>query len=312
MKALLALLSVCCLVMVTEASALASVPTPGITASPALEQLSLKQGQSTLSFTTQVTNNTNVAIAVDIHAQDFTSLNQNGGVNFLGSNDNPHGLASSMHIGTKQLKLEPGQSQTLNFTITDADALSTGGHYGAIVYRILGPDLTPYNTVTVNQAVTTLVFLTTASQGTQELKLASPVVGRYASTFPTSFEAVFANTGNTQTAARGLIQILDHAKKVVSQGVINADSGLILPGSERLFAVNMRPLTTAYLWPGVYTAKISYHYLGQTTFSVEDETFLYVGWQQIVLALFALLLLLSGVGILLKKTWLKRRLRFGS
>ena len=312
MKLFLSLVGILCILTLTEAKVSAgSVLASGITASPALEQLKLSVGQSTLVFTTKVTNNTKTTISLDISAQDFTSLNQNGGIDFLTSNDNPHGLSSSIHIGQKQVQLNPGQTQTVTFTITGANTLAAGGHYGAIIYKVLGPNLTPYNTVTVNQAVTTLVFLTTASQGTQELSLTSPPFGRYLSSFPSSVDAVFANNGNTQTAARGLIQVVDSKAKLVSKGILNADSGLILPDSKRLFTVTLQPQTTNYLWPGLYTARILYHYEGQAKLSEVDETFLYISIQQIAITITIFIALPLTIIIYLKKTWLKPRLRFG-
>jgi hypothetical protein len=255
----------------------ASTQIKGITVSPAIEQLTLNPNQSTASFNEQVTNNTTSPVVLKINAEDFTYLNQNGGLDFYNSSTdtNSHGLLDFLSIGLNQIALGPGQSQAVPISILNANKLAVGGHYAALLFKIQGVPVTRGNQVVINQEVSSLIFLSTYGQGTQTTNLSTPLIGSVALTMPQAISAVFTNNGNTQTTPSGYAQVLNSASQVISQGQINTGSGLILPGSKRLFTFNLIQ-TKKRVWPGVYTLKVYYHHDGQASYSVYQQKFLFV------------------------------------
>jgi hypothetical protein len=124
--------------------------------------------------------------------------------------------------------------------------------------------------------VSSLVFVTSYGAGTQELTLATPVIGSLYARMPDSLDVVFTNTGNTQTTVRGVAQVTDASGKPVSQGLINADSGLILPDSQRLFNVSLQPQSNALQLVGQYTLHVLYRHDGQDKYTVYEAKFFYV------------------------------------
>jgi len=279
-KYLLLGLGVCSALLFGSSKAYAANPVvKGITVSPAIEQIILNPNQNTAGFTVQVTNNTPSQVVLNVSAEDFTTLDQNGGISFynptLINTNNPHGLLNFLSIGLSELALTPGQSQTVPISILNANQLAVGGHYSAILFKAAGSTNAHGNKVIINQAVSTLVFLSTYGQGTQTAALTTPVIGSLFTSFPQTINAVFSNTGNTQTTPSGYLQILDSSSRVVSQGQININSSLILPNSKRLFPL---PLTQIkkHLWPGVYTLRIYYRHGNQNSYSLYQHRFLYV------------------------------------
>ena len=298
MKYLLLLsLVVGCALLAGLGKAYATPAVNGITVSPAIQQITLKANQNSAGFTAQVTNNTTSQVVLHISAEDFTSLNQNGGISFYNSGtintNNPHGLLNFLSIGLTEIALGPHQSQAVPVTILNANQLAVGGHYAALLFKVVGTTNGHGNRVIINQAVSSLIFLSTFGQGTQTTALTTPVIGSVFTSFPHTINAVLSNNGNTQTTPRGYVQILDSSSKVVSQGQINIDSGLILPASKRLFTLNLMQ-TKKHVWPGIYHLKIYYRHDGQAKYSVYEQKFLFVNG---IIALVVIVLIVALLGL---------------
>lgn len=266
----------------------------GISASPALEQITVGAGQQSASFDIHVTNNTAVAVALTATGQDFTALNTAGGVRFLSPRaGNPHGLASSIAFVNPQVAVAPGAEATISVVIGHTDRLAPGGHYGAVMLKAVSPGV-PSSGIRVftNEELSVLVFLTTAGQTTQQLNLAVPDQPPVQINWPGTADLVFTNTGNTQTMPRGVVTVSDMFHRVQARQIINIDSGIVLPGTARLYDVSLA--ANKVHWPGIYTLAISYRPDGSATTQTYTSRFVYVGTQ----VLFAL-----GVGVAVAVVW---------
>ena len=93
-----------------------------------------------LTFNIGIANNTPNSVVVGLSALDFTSLNQSGGIRFLTTTQqkesNLHYLASSLSFVLPQLALAPSQNIVTPVTINNANQLSPGGHYAAVIFKI--------------------------------------------------------------------------------------------------------------------------------------------------------------------------------
>ena len=250
----------------------------GLTITPAIKQITLAPSQTSATFAVNVTNTTASPVTIAISTQDFTTLDQNGGIRFLSTaSSSPHALASSMVVATPQVRLVHGQTEAVTVIIQNAEKLATGGHYAAVVFRVVdsnGSD--SKNIVSVMPAVSSLVFVTTAGAGTQQLDLSKPSIGSFQTQFPNQMNLVFTNSGNTQTAVHGVVQITDSNGKPVNQGVINEDSGLILPGSQRLFDVMLHAVSDSPRLAGSYTLHVLYRHDGQAAYTAYQQKFFFV------------------------------------
>jgi hypothetical protein len=253
-------LAIALIITPTVAHAAGATPVSGLTVSPAIEQINLAKDQANASFAAQVTNNTGSSLLVSISTNDFTALNQTGGIALLAgpSDQNPHGLASWMTPSLTQLALAPYSSQTVPVAITGTDSLAPGGHYGVIIYKVLSNGVAKSkNQVNINQEVSSLVFLTTYSGGTQTVRLDNTPIGSFALSLPQSVNVVLTNVGNTQTAPRGLVLISGPSGTEVARGIINIDSGLILPETSRLYTISLSN-EHKFIYPGTYHLNIIY------------------------------------------------------
>ena len=248
----------------------ASSVTNGITVSPAIEQVVINKGQNTANFNEEIINNTNSPQLINVSSQDFTYLNESGAVSFYDSStinpNNIHGLTNYIKIGFPEIALAIHQSKIIPITIVNANLLSDGGHYAAIVFKAY-PSSGKKTNFSLVQAVSSLVFLSTNGGGTQNVSLVDALLGSIYIKLPQQLSLILENSGNTQTTPSGFIQVLDSSGKLVSQSQINVYSGLILPDSKRLIATNINP-TNKFLWPGFYTVKIFYSHQGLSSYKV--------------------------------------------
>ncbi len=238
----------------------------GLAVSPAIEQITLQKNQDSTEFNAQVTNNTGSPASVTISTSDFTSTGEIGQLSFVpGGRAAHHGLSDWIHVSPAQLSLSPGQSRTVPVTISNANALAPGGHYAALIYKVTSEPNSGGNTVTIGQAVSTLIFLTTYSQGTTGLRLEPVPLPNITTTLPSTINIVLANTGNTQSVPRGYVQVTNKKGEVLTQAIINANSGMILPGGKRLFTIALKDISSPPLVTH-YTVKIFYRHDGQSSY----------------------------------------------
>jgi len=278
-----------------------------LTASPAIQELQVQPGTSAISFSATLTNDSSQSVVVAVKAQDVISLGQDGSITFIDpsqSASDSQGLADRITTVSNHVTIGANASQTIKFDITSVNTLSPGGHYAAVVYTVVGASNAGGATVNLQPAVSTLVFITTAGTGTQSLKLAPLTIGSFRTDVPARLNLVFTNTGNVQTAVRGYTQIYGPRGDLVSQGVLNVDSGLVLPGAERLFAARLTPQTNAPLWPGAYKVKVFYRYDGEARYTEFQQSFLLINQALIIGGSVTLLL---ALGVILWATTPARR-----
>jgi hypothetical protein len=297
-------------------SPLAYADTQGVSVSPILEQISLKPNQTATSFTSTVTNHTDSLVTLNLQVKNFSSLNQNGGLNF-GNQPNyfqNHGLASSIMPGHSQLVIGPSQTVNDVINITNANKLSPGGHYAAVLYSINAPNQSSQNSVNVNEAIASLIFLSTNGQGYQSLALASPPIGSTSTVYPSSLNLVYENKGNIQSVLSGYVQILNSKKQLISQTVMNTNSNLILPGSDRLFNVHLTSYKNHSFFPKHYFVKVNYGYVGQKNFTTYTSSFYLITRSFIALALILIVFMIALTILVIKwtKTYTLRRLSLQS
>ena len=297
-----------CMVIGHAVRVSADQSTGGITISPYIEQLSLSKNQTTASYTITVTNNSDSLELIHLKTVDFTNLNEHGEIGFLTPTQtkrDPYSLVNNVSFAYPELAIGPHQTNTVPIQIINAEKLASGGHFGAILFSINNPEAGSGTSVTVNQDSASLLFLSTTGAGTQALSLATPLINNFYASLPTTVNAVFTNTGNTQTIPYGLAQLTNDKGDVVAQGQLNTNSSLILPESKRLFMIYLRP-TTNHLPPGKYHLAFKYRTDNQAGFTVYQQTFLMVNQSYILSAIglfFAIMLLTKY-----HREWLPKRL----
>jgi hypothetical protein len=296
------------LLLVSAGAVQAAAADPrGIAVSPAYQQISLGVNDPGVDFTLQLTNYTAVGQSFTLSTADFGSLNEQGGVAFLGQSaqsvTDRYRLSSWMKLEKDQLFLAPGQSGEVRVTVTNRDALAPGGHYGAVLATAQTEGQAGQSQVGVKQVVSSLVLLSKQGGGLYDLRLDWQHGNGHIWQLPTEIEHRFQNTGNVHVVPRGLVEVRDPVGRLVERGALNENSGFILPESFRRYPTALTRIGTAML-PGRYEVKTTYRYDGlQSTKTLVTHV-----WYAGQLAVWLIMLVtLAAIGLLGWWLWRRRR-----
>lgn len=251
-----------------------------IRVSPAISNVQLQQSQMSTSVTALVTNLTDVSLAVALSPKDFGALNETGAVGFYGSGydpgTNPHSLQSVMSFPEQTVYLAPHATQKVDIDLTNLGSLAAGGHFGAVLFTPESPVANNSRTnVDIHSSVASLVFLATANGGTQSLQLLTFQVPGISFSLPSLTYVGFHNSGNTQSSVDGQLTLFGPNGKIVSTAVINPGSGLVLPGTSRVFPVTLPLPHKFFAMPGTYRMRLQYQD-SQTGLTTVYASFFYI------------------------------------
>jgi len=282
---------------------------------------------------------TSSGLSLSLQMIDFTYTDQSGTPKlFLAANApltawslKPYTtLPSSLDIG-------PGETKTINYSITIPKNLGAGSYYSAIIYR---SGTSNEGNVALGASGVTLVFVSVP--GTVNENLSLQKFGAYESTdngvtgsyvyvasngAPQMIAYTLKNAGNVTEEPAGTITLKNmFGKTVGSISKTNDTQALALIGQTRLFATcietqasqitklggvtvdnqGVNTCVTPHLIPGLYTAKLDilYGQNGNPTHEITSTAhFWYLPWWFILVLLIVLILI--GFGI----WWLQRKAR---
>lgn len=252
-------------ILYTGIAAAADSPSAA-TIAPAYQEVDVSQAEPEKSFTFRLTNTSSYAQRYDLSAVDFGTLDETGGVAFLGDNtsdfEQKYGLASWLVLEKDIVYADPGQTQTVQVTVQNRQSLAPGGHYGAILVKASPQDTAAVGDKVKLQAVLSSLILVKKEGGLRyDLRLDSEHDNGGRLRLPSVVDLRFQNSGNVHAVPRGLVRLVDPAGHEVARGIINADSSFVLPESFRRLQVVLQPMARAWL-PGHYRLAVQYRYDG--------------------------------------------------
>lgn len=273
-----------------------AAPGRGFTISPAFQEIDIKADQPRAQYSLTLSNQAGADQNFRLSVVDFGSLDEQGGVAFLGQPadelEHRYGLASWMTLEKTAVFVPAGSKIELAVTVDNRASLAAGGHYGAVLATAVTdtgePAVDPR--VGVKQVLSSLVLVTKDGGVEHQLKLVSQVHNGSHWRLPSSIEHRFQNTGNVHLVPRGVTEVKSPTGKVVLRGALNEQSGEILPESFRRYKTPLTKLTAAWM-PGRYKVVTTYRYDGTDTTHSLTTGFWYMGtalvWLVLVLALVA-------------------------
>jgi hypothetical protein len=271
----------------------------GVNVNPAITPVVIRPDQIGVDFLVTLENDTAQTVVITPRANDFYAGAANGSISLLSKPNSLHGLMRNLTFSPAQLTIEPGKVQQLHVSITDTSVLAPGGHFTTIRYQI-APLVTSNSkdSVDIKSEIASFIFLTTAGKSTYDvsLKTSLPSVALWQP--PMQADLLFTNTGNTQTAPRGRINVSGPLHTQLGNGAINSNSSLVLPGSTRLFQTDIRKLKTA-IFPGRYAVDIYYRPSETTTYKHIHQNFFFIGWPALVVGVS----LIAGMAYLVRLLW---------
>jgi hypothetical protein len=250
----------------------ATPPKPsGTTISPASAQIELQGAEVQHPLQFKITNNESEAQTINISTADFNTLGESGGLAFVGTNptaiQKKYGLATWVALPQNTITVQPKQTTTINAYIQNQPNMSPGGHYGALMLAISTPGSGSKDRVKValHPIASSLLFVNKIGGDTHTLKLTNVMVAKNPFKLPGSVTLRFKNDGNTHLVPRGVVSITSPNGKLISRGVINEDSGLVLPETYRRFSVPLKTISPP-LRPGKYTLRVDFRFDGYNNF----------------------------------------------
>lgn len=275
-----------------SSSVFAQATTSGFTLSPPFKEVELKKEASQSSYFIEITNNTSVHQTLHLSVVDFGSLDESGGVAFLGKGEKlerKYGLASWVSLEKDVVEIESGKSQKIKITIVNKESLSPGGHYAAIVASLQSQKEKGEN-IALNAAFSSLIFVKKIGGEIYRLDLVGKEIRSRWFGLPSKISLRFQNSGNVHLVPRGIITLADPRNTMISKGIINPESGIILPESFRLYHTSLDQLAWP-IWPGFYSLHIQYRYAGKEDFASNSSSFFYPGITGLVIIVIILFIL---------------------
>jgi hypothetical protein len=265
---------------------------------PFLEQLQLGPTEATRQFQLTVNNDSSFSQIFHLSAVNFGSLNESGGLAFEGANSTKlsgqYGLAKWLSLDQNDIELGAGKQTTVKVTINNGSDLSPGAHYAAVIVTASKTTSAP-SQLTITPKISSLVFITKIGGEKYDIHLES--VDHNGSLFKTpSIASVrLRSTGNTYIVPRGIVSLKQDAG-VISRGVINGESSIVLPGTVRNFDVplsSVRKIKNGFFFTK-YKIQVDYRYDGNSNFATHsyDETL--VNKSHVAIAL---LLIIPAIGL---------------
>ncbi len=233
------LLSVIAFYLLSISSLVYAQEKKGIEVFPAYTEVTLegKDDEEKIEFT--YINHTENPIILEFQPLDFRS-DPNGIINFFEHQEGyQYSLSSFLSLESSSISLNPKEERKLIVSVKNREDISPGGHYAAIMAKILDND--PEKASNIVPSLNALILLRKSGG---EIFKASLTDSNYPTSFitfsyPFSLQIGFRNEGNIHIIPYGTVQIKDIFGRNLYQGVINGSSNIVMPESRRQVPVEL-------------------------------------------------------------------------
>jgi len=253
----------------------------GLSISPIYQNVSIGQNQPNTTYYVVLSNHSAQSQEFNLSTVDFGSLNQSGGIAFLGTSSSgyaqKYGLVKWMHLSEPAVTIPGDASVQIGVTIANDSSLGFGGHYGAVLATAqTAPGGTPARArVGVLEVLSSLLLLVKAGGPLPDLQIIAQTVGSHFGLLPTTVGDTFHDQGDAHVVPRGIINVTDPRGRLVERGVLNVNSGIVLPETARHYSTPLLKLADAWL-PGYYRVSTIYRYDGTNATKIYVSGFWYV------------------------------------
>ena len=254
----------------------AAVSNSEISVAPFLQEVQI-DNNAPKNFNVGYSNDSNESQDLVLSVVDFGSLDKTGGVAFVGSNfgklQDKYGLSKWLTLSENQITLLPHEKKQVQAIIVSDPAMSPGGHYAAIVATVLKPSSGSKNEVSLKQKISSLVFATKTGGEKYDIKLSNIDSDRSLLHLPAEADITIQSTGNVHVVPRGNVYLKDSSGAVLSKGVINEESGYVLPDTSRVFTVKLNKISSPKPWVSSFNMQVDYRYDGIDQYATKSTSF---------------------------------------
>jgi hypothetical protein len=269
-----------------------------------MQEVSLEEGETSETYVASVTNETESLATFELSVIDFGSLDESGGVAFLGATGElgeKYTLASWMQPEASEVTIASGETRSIRVRIENRESLAPGGHYGALIFKNVSAIRSDTSSVAINQILSSLVLVKKTGGARYGLELASLEHPDPRPFFERLVIPRFRNPGNVHVIPRGEVRVTDPLGRLIYRGVLNEGSAIILPETFREYPFKLFPVERAIL-PGRYSFEFGYRYDGRDEKELWSKRFFY--FPPLSTALSAGIIVISGTFL-----WYRRRKR---
>jgi hypothetical protein len=221
----------------------AATPRGSIEAYPVFADVVLENPQQNKEIIFSYKNNSTGVINLELFPIDFRQADRTGALSFTGAESGSfsYSLSSFLSFESNTLQLDPGEKKDFRVTITNRDDLSPGGHYAAVVARLVTEE-TSTSQAQIAPSISSLILLRKVGGERFNLSLSELDFpkGVVSFSYPSTVAALFRNEGNVHLVPFGTIEVRDMFGRTIYKGIINTSSLRVFPETRRLIAIDMQ------------------------------------------------------------------------
>ena len=221
----------------------AQVPGEGLTISPPIFELTLKEGE-TSSQIIKITNPTKNLMEVYPLVMNFKASGEGGEPAFYPatSEEEKFSLAKWITFNQSKIALTPEQVVEFKFKIEVPKDAEPGGHYGVVFFATEPPKPDEdISQVAIASMIGSLILGKTPGEIIEKGVLEEFIAGRFYFKKPIKFITRIKNTGNIHFKPQGEIIIKNWRGKKIDTIAVNSAKGNVLPDSTRKFEESWTP-----------------------------------------------------------------------
>jgi len=204
-----------------------------LTISPLKTELNLDPG-ATETVMVSIGNETASEVYVQVSVSPFSPKDKTGSVALVGDAT----VVSWVTLAQSSLSLRPGELKEVPVVISIPPNATPGGYYAVTLFKGAAAN-NGGNQVGVSGQVGSLLLINVTGEIKKDLAISGFTSDRgwwWRDQAP-NFTMTIANNGNSHQAPDGMIVMSDMFGRAVASTPINPNSGYVLPGSEREFAL---------------------------------------------------------------------------
>lgn len=221
----------------------------GLVVSPAYTEVVLEKPGEEKKLEITYTNNTNSPISLEMFAIDFKQQDQTGAIAFLGQQPGSfsYSLSSFLSFESNLLDLEIGEKKIFEIVVKNRDDLSPGGHYAAVVAKLIPPQEQQEETK-VLPSVSSLILLRKVGGERFNLSIidVSWPKNFFIFQYPRSITLFFQNEGNVHLVPYGQVLVKDMVGRHLYEGTINTSSLFVFPEARRYIVNDLQKVKASF------------------------------------------------------------------
>lgn len=259
----------------------------GLSISPVVFELNANPGD-TITNQIKLYNPTEYPLSVEMIAEDFTPVGEEGKVVLSEAEDNStFSIASWTTISPASFIIKPEEQVIVSYTIVVPQNGEPGGHYGSIVASLSG-GTQEVSGSSVASKRGALVLLRIAGNVEEKIRVNTFETDSFSEYGPIDFSLKFENVGNVHVRPAGFITITDMFGKQVAE--IELPQNNVIPTAIRQADVTWEEENLI----GKYTATVVANYGSASKQVVTDVvTFTVFPWKTVLLYAVGILLLIA-------------------